>query len=132
MFEIPLITAHKVSPVTVGSNIERTVHFTLFVSLYIVIQVVAHGKCISAKTTKQMAVVKVHPFDCKSTHIFESDDASTIAPVLIYPIKIIGTTISFAGKPSKNPIKIIPSSPKNDANGCNVSAHSFKIELSDI
>ena len=57
------------------------------------------------------------PFATKSSFISLSDDISTRLPSAIYAIIIMGTTISFAGNPKINAIKITPSSPISDENG---------------
>ena len=50
------------------------------------------------------------------------------SPELMYIIKAIGSTISFAGKPNINPIKITPSSPISFPNGSAKLTKQFIID----
>ena len=80
-------------------------------------QVVAQGKCIREKSIVQIAVTIVHPFETKSSFNWLRLLSSAKLPVAIYAMMIIGKTISFAGKPNINAIRITPSSPIRRANG---------------
>lgn len=91
-----LIKKHTAIPTSVGINIAKNVHFQLPVSFFIVRHVVEHGQCINENIIVHNAVTYVQPF---STNMFFSSttfDISTISPVAIYDISIIGTTISYA------------------------------------
>ena len=53
---------HKIIPQTVGIKKARPAHLKLPVSFFIVIRVVAHGKCSKVKIITLIAVKIVHPF----------------------------------------------------------------------
>ncbi len=106
-----------IMPVAVGTAKEIAVHFRLCVSFLIVKQVVEHGQCISENSMVQTAVSQVHPL--LTSKVFNSFrlPSSRMLPVAMYAIMIIGTTISFAGKPRIKANRITPSSPKSCAKG---------------
>lgn len=52
---------HRITPVIVGKKNASAVHFKLFVSFFIVQQVVAQGKCNKEKSIVQTAVNQVQP-----------------------------------------------------------------------
>ena len=106
-----------ISPKIVGSRNAIKVHFMLFVSFFIVISVVEQGQCIKKKSMVDIAVIKVHPFVTNRFLINVRSLISTKFPFAIYPIIIRGITISLAGKPNINAIRITPSRPKSLANG---------------
>ncbi len=56
------VTAHRITPVTVGISIDSNVYFGLFVSFFIVRQVVEHGKCITVIIIIHTAVIIPQPF----------------------------------------------------------------------
>ena len=90
----------------VGNNTESTVHFILLVSFFMVIIVVAHGQWKSEKRITEIAVLAVQPFAISSSRNDESEPVSTSLPVFIYPIIIMGNTISLAGEPRIKASKI--------------------------
>lgn len=103
--------------VIVGIIIPAIAHFRLFVSFFIVRNVVEHGQCNSENTIKHNATPISHP-------LFMSRSCSV--PMLsmpkrvlfdIYDIIMIGITISFAGHPKIKANRITPSSPISMANG---------------
>lgn len=49
-------------PVTVGTRKEAIVHFTLWVSCFMVRQVVEHGQCIRENSMVLTAVIQVQPW----------------------------------------------------------------------
>lgn len=51
-----------IRPAIVGIKTAAKVHFQLFVSFFIVIQVVEQGQCIRENKSKFTAVIQVHPF----------------------------------------------------------------------
>ena len=71
-------------------------------------------------------VSEVQPFSIRILRICAAFSSCGIVPCVIYAISIIGMTISFAGKPSMNAIKITPSSPIKPANGSRKPAHTDK------
>lgn len=89
-------------PITVGRAKLTAVHLRLFVSLYIVRQDVEQGKWNSTNITIHIAVTEVQPLDINKSFSADSSDISVSAVPSEYAIMIIGTTISFAGKPSMN------------------------------
>lgn len=101
---------HKI-PKRVGRTTDKAVHFMLCVSFFIVRTVVEHGQWNSEKTIVHIAVVVFQPFDTKSSFTAVKFPVSESTPDAVYAIIIIGITISFAGNPSINAIKITPSSP---------------------
>ena len=106
-----LIKTQKTTPNTVGNSAERSVHFILPVSFFIVIRVVEHGQCISENSITFMAVTMFQPFEISMLFNSEIFGTSVKTPCDKYAISIIGITISFAGKPKINAIKIMPSNP---------------------
>ena len=129
-FAIWVKTKHIARPHIVGSAIATKVHFKLPVSLRIVRQVVAQGQCISEKSIIFIAVIIVQPLFISRVFIIFKSFISVRLPCERYVISIIGTTISFAGIPSINAIKITPSIPNTFANGFNVSDIYFSIDMS--
>ena len=87
------------------------VHFKLPVSFFMVISVVEHGQCINEKIIMHIAVFIVHLFIISTSRSSIKLFVSINSPELMYIIKAIGSTISFAGKPNTNAIRITPSSP---------------------
>ena len=67
-------------PINVGKTTAKKVHLKLFVSLYIVRQVVAQGKCISEKTITQSAVTVLQPFAVNN-----SPSAAVLSKSVILP-----------------------------------------------
>lgn len=110
-----------------GSKTEITVHFKLCVSFFIVSTVVEHGQWKSEKIIVHIAVVMFQPFDTKSSFTAVRLPVSESTPDAVYAIITIGITISFAGNPSINAIKITPSSPIRRANGSRKSEHILRI-----
>ncbi len=108
---------HETMPIIVGIMNESMVHFRLPVSFFMVKQVVPQGKCMIEKIITHNAVLYVHPFASRRVFNVKNDSSSKMLPLHIYPIIIMGNTISFAGNPSKNAINIMPSSPINLAKG---------------
>ena len=96
-------------PITVGSAAASPVHFQLPVSFLIVSRVVEQGQCISEKSMTLTAVTQVHPLATNSCFISARLPSSRILPWAMYAIIIIGTTISFAGKPRINAMSMTPS-----------------------
>ena len=96
----------SIIPIRVGNSIEKSVHLTLAVSFFIVSTVVEQGQCIREKIIVQAAVTGVQPFVTKIFRISFTDESSTRLPFERYAIKIMGTTISFAGKPNMNAVNI--------------------------
>ena len=88
-----------------------------------------HGKCISVKMIMHTAVFIVHPLLLSTDISSFAADASVIAGQLWYIIRIIGSTISLAGKPSKKPERIAPSSPISLPAG---SRNSDRYIISDL
>lgn len=101
----------------VGMIKEMRVHFRLCVSFFIVRHVVEHGQCINEKRIVLTAVIQVHPLSVRSVFRTFKSFISRRLPSAIYAIIMIGTTISFAGKPSMNASSITPSKPISLANG---------------
>jgi len=101
----------------VGKTAERIVHLILPVSFFIVRIVVEQGKCKRENIIKQIAVIWVHPLVISISPIEDTDVISERLPSPKYPIRAIGSTISFAGKPRINAIKITPSRPISFPNG---------------
>lgn len=103
-------------PIIVGTAKETNVHFQLCVSFFIVRHVVEHGQWKRQNNIVETAVTQVQPFD--TNNCFSSKvPISVIVPVAIYAIIMIGTTISFAGKPKIKAMSITPSNPISWANG---------------
>lgn len=119
------------NPIIIGKTNAIIVHFKLFVSFLIVKQVVPHGKWNKHNIKVHIAVSVVHPLSINKVF---NDEISRVVNVDsdIYVIIIIGKTISFAGNPNINPIKITPSIPNTFANGFNVSDIYFSIDMSLI
>ena len=101
------------APIAVGSIIAVRVYFTLRVSFHIVDIVVEQGQCISENSMKHIAVTHVQPLSASSSLRLSRLLYPSITPVEVYAIMIIGKTISFAGSPSINAIRITPSKPKS-------------------
>ncbi len=101
----------------VGSTIENIAHLRLPVSFFIVIQVVEHGQCSSENNITHIAVTQVQPLLTSNSCITVMFPISVSVPVARYPMRIIGTTISLAGKPRIKAKSIMPSSPKSLAKG---------------
>lgn len=95
-------------------------------------QVVAHGKWKSVKIIIQRAVLTVQPFATRSAQSSVLSLNSTRLPCARYDIKIIGTTISFAGNPKINAIIITPSSPISLPKGSKKSEIYARIAVSPI
>lgn len=120
------------NPITVGSSIAIPVHLKLPVSFFIVRQVVEQGQCIKKIIIVQIAVIMFQPLAIKIFLISYTFDISTNSPVDKYAISIIGITISFAGKPKINAIKITPSIPNKLANGFKKVVQCVSILTPDI
>lgn len=123
--KIAVKTIQIIMPAIVGITAANAVHFKLPVSFFIVISVVEQGQCIREKIIVQIPVVQLHPFATKIFFISKTLVISVKLPCAKYAIIIIGMTISFAGKPRMNAIKITPSSPISFANGSRKSAQVF-------
>ena len=106
-----------VTPITVGKIKETKVHFMLCVSFLMVIQVVEQGQCINENSMVQIAVTGVHPLSTSSVFSWVRFWKSVRLPSAIYAIIMMGMTISLAGKPKINAIRITPSRPMSRANG---------------
>ena len=65
----------------------------------------------------QTAVTQVHPFAVSSSRMTSVLPISVRVPVARYPMSIIGSTVSFAGKPKIKARRIMPSIPKSRAAG---------------
>ena len=123
---------HIIIPITVGNRAERTVHFILPVSFFIVCRVVEQGQCITVKIMTLTAVTQVQPFEINNCFISKRLFISTRVPCDRYIITAIGITISFAGKPRIKAIKITPSIPIICAKGSKKSAQYLKRLTSPI
>ena len=86
------------------------------------------GKWSKVKIITFIAVSKVQPLEIKIFPIILTFSISINVLFLKYPIKIIGKTISFAGIPRINPVKIYPSIPINLAKGFKKLAIISKID----
>ena len=117
-----LMRKQSVIPTAVGSRNAASVHFKLPVSFFTVSNEVEQGQWKSVKTTVQSAVVNVHPFASKIVFTEDRLSYSTRLPDCIYAMSTIGITISFAGNPRINAMRIIPSSPMSLAIGLRKSA----------
>ena len=106
-----LIPIHSRIPSTVGNRKLTAVHFQLCVSLRMVSSVVAHGKCTRENIRVQMAVTHVQPLLTNSSFNTARSPISVIDPFARYAMIMIGTTISFAGKPRRKASRMTPSSP---------------------
>lgn len=104
-------------PVIVGTAKEMAVHLILCVSFFIVRQVVEQGQCINEKSITQTAVSQVQPLSIKSRFSSDKLAISIILPFDRYAIIMTGITISFAGKPRINAIRITPSRPMSFPKG---------------
>ena len=80
-------------------------------------RVVEQGQCIKEKSMTLIAVTHVQPLSTSSCLSSSRLFISIKFPFAIYAIMIIGTTISFAGKPKIKAIRITPSKPIHFANG---------------
>lgn len=105
------------TPIIVGIIKETAVHLRLPVSFLIVKSVVEQGQCINENSIVLIAVIQVHPLSTKSCFKLSRLSNSKMVPCDIYAIIIIGRTISLAGNPSINAIRITPSRPIYLANG---------------
>lgn len=74
---------HTRIPVTVGTRKEIRVHFQLWVSFFMVRQVVLQGQCIREKSMTHMAVSQVHPLVTNSSRNWLKLSNSIILPVAI-------------------------------------------------
>lgn len=112
----------RITPNAVGNTAASSTHFSLPVSFLTVSNVVEQGQCIRQNTTIQIAVVMLQPL---ADRIFPSEavDISVIVPAPEYAITIMGITVSFAGNPKMNAIKIMPSSPISLPSGSKKFAH---------
>lgn len=110
----------------------KNVYLKLPVSFFIVNNVVIQGKCMTEKIITHKAVLMVQPLSINNVFNSPIFFISVIYPSDIYPIIIIGMTISFAGSASKKAISITPSNPIVLANGSRKFVHKFKIEVSLI
>ena len=117
-------------PKAVGKITESAVHLKLAVSFLMVKTVVAQGQWQSEKISIEIAVVISQPFKINNCCTFCKFISPLIIPAPVYAIIIIGTTISFAGKPKIKASKIIPSSPIIFAKGSKKSAACKSIVLS--
>ena len=117
---------HKILPTTVGAIIASAAHFQLSVSCLMVKTVVEQGQCNSEKAIKHSAVVCVHPFCEKSWYITEKSLISLRHPCDKYIIITIGRTISLAGNPRINPVRMAPSIPRNCPAGSRKTTISCK------
>lgn len=124
-----MVIKHTIIPHKVGRRKETIVHFILFVSFFIVSKVVPQGKCNNVNIITLIAVSKFHPFAVKILPITATFSISINSLFFKYPIKIIGSTISFAGIPKINPVKIYPSRPINLANGFKAFAIKSNIDI---
>ena len=109
-------------PIPAGTAKEMAVHFRLFVSFPMVIQVVEQGQCISENKMVHTAVNHVQPLSTKSACNCVRSLISMRLPVAMYVIIIMGTTISLAGNPRINANRITPSSPRSCAKGSRKAA----------
>lgn len=117
MRQILATQKHTIIPTAVGRTNEIKVHFMLWVSFLMVMQVVEQGQCINENSMVQIAVTGVHPLSKSSVFNCVRSWKSVRLPCAIYAIIMIGITISLAGNPKINAIKITPSSPMSWANG---------------
>lgn len=127
---IPFTAMQSAIPITVGKAKLTAVHLRLFVSLYTVMQDVEQGKWNSTNITIHIAVTEVQPLDINKSFSADSSDISVSTVPSEYAIIIIGTTISFAGKPSMNASNITPSSPIILPNGSRNSVQCDNSEAS--
>ena len=102
---------HRAIPQKVGSRNAINPHLKFPLSFFILIKVVPQGKCNKVNNITLIPVRMVHPFCLRISPIAKVVFISTKFPVDKYDIKIIGKTISFAGIPKINAIKIYPSNP---------------------
>lgn len=79
-----------------------------------------------------MAVFIVQPFDTNISLICTIDELSTSSPDIVYAIRAIGITISFAGNPRTKATSITPSSPIILANGSKKLVRCSKIVSAPI
>ena len=127
-----MVIKHIIIPHKVGRRKETIVHFILFVSFFIVSKVVPQGKCNNVNIITLIAVSRVQPFDVKIFPITATFSISINSLFFKYPIKIIGSTISFAGIPKIKAVKIYPSKPIIFANGFKVFAIKSNVDTSPI
>lgn len=131
-FSNRFVIIHNTIPHIVGRMIARRVHFSDFVSAFMVIHVVAQGQCININSIVLIAVTGVHPFATKSSLTEESAPTSVKTVPEPYIIIISGITISLAGNPIMNAVKIVPSSPINLPRGSSVEDICAKTDKSFI
>lgn len=108
---IHVTAKHKTAPHNAGTANAAKVHFLLPVSFLTVSSVVEHGQCIRVKIIVFTAVSHVQPLSESRCLTAVRSVTAVMLPVAIYAITIMGITVSFAGNPSINAIKITPSSP---------------------
>lgn len=111
MLHTKLSITQRIKPINVGTRKEIRVHLMLFVSFFIVRSVVEQGQCRTENTMKFMAVKTVQPLSVSILPISARDSVSVRVPLHIYAIRIMGRTISLAGRPIINAPSITPSSP---------------------
>lgn len=111
---------------------DNRVHFKLPVSFFMVRTVVKHGQCIRANMHVEIAVNNVQPLSINSFFKSLILSKSVIYPKDIYPMIIIGITISLAGKPRMKAMIITPSNPIDLAKGSKVLVQILKRLLSPI
>ena len=104
-------------PTRVGIMNAAKVHFRLPVSFFMVRSVVEQGQWKRENSIVFTAVKTVQPFSKNSSFISAKERASDIVPCDKYAITIIGSTVSFAGKPRIKAKSMVPSSPIVLANG---------------
>lgn len=122
----PLTKKQQVNPTRVGKTKAKAVHLVLLVSLCMVKRVVPHGKCISENSIVHKAVNVLQPLFVKRVQSVAGDETSVKLLAHKYAITIIGITISLAGNPNINAIKITPSSPIILAKGSKKDVQYFK------
>ena len=107
-----------------GIKAPMVVHLADLVSFQMVMMVVEHGLCRSENSIRQIAVSKVHPFWSTSklcSSLMLSSSNIFVAPA--YAIRIVGTTISFAGMAMMYARIMTPSSPSATPNGFKKCEH---------
>ena len=92
------------------------------VSFLTVRSVVEQGQCIRMKISTQTAVVHVQPLATSKPRISVRLAISVSVPSERYAMRMSGITISLAGKPRINAMRITPSSPMRRAKGSRKSA----------
>ena len=102
---------HITKPAARGIKNAAAVHLRLPVSFFIVKREAAQGKWFIEKSIVHTAVDAVQPFWAS---IWAKDVISAISLICTAPprhMKIMGRTVSLAGKPIKKAVSIIPLSP---------------------